>query len=72
MFFYRQRFEDVCNRKVSSAGMTVMRDVAISKSEFVAGQQAITKLQEFQHDDVLFGYCKHPEVNIRTNCVIKT
>lgn len=39
-----------------------MRDVAIARSEFVPGEQAVTKLQEFQNDDVLFGYCELPEV----------
>ena len=42
-----------------------MRDVAIARSEFVPGQQAITKLQEFQNDEVLFGYCALPEVGYR-------
>lgn len=41
-----------------------MRDVAIARSEFVQGEQAVTKLQEFQNDDVLFGYCELPEVPI--------
>lgn len=41
-----------------------MRDVAIARSEFVPGEQAVTKLQEFQNDDVLFGYCELPEVLI--------
>jgi phytanoyl-CoA hydroxylase len=42
--------------------MTVMRDVAIAKSEFIQGEKAITKLQDFQQDDVLFDYCCLPEV----------
>ena len=42
--------------------MTVMRDVAISKSEFVPGENAVTKVQNFQDDPVLFEYCRHPEV----------
>ena len=44
--------------------MTVMRDVAIAKSEFVADQKAITKIQAWQDDEVLFEYCCRPEVMI--------
>jgi phytanoyl-CoA hydroxylase len=59
---FRQRFQDICSGKVSTYGMTVMRDVAISKSEFIQGEKAITKIQDFQWDEVLFGYCRLPEV----------
>ena len=44
--------------------MTVMRDIAIAKSEFVPGEKAITKIQNFQDDPVMFEYCKLPEVTI--------
>lgn len=59
---YRERFADICRGKVKVPGITIMRDVAILKSEFVEGEHAITKLQDFQHDDVLFSYCCLPEV----------
>ncbi|KAL8603369.1 hypothetical protein ACOMHN_039732 [Nucella lapillus] len=59
---YRKRFGEICRGDVKPPGMTVMRDVAISKSEFVEGEKAITKLQDFQNDDVLFEYCCLPEV----------
>ena len=39
-----------------------MRDVAIAKSEFIPGEQAVTKIQNFQLDDDLFEYCTLPEV----------
>ncbi|KAF8355278.1 hypothetical protein PRIPAC_96901 [Pristionchus pacificus] len=42
--------------------MTIMRDVSIAKSEFKAGEKAITKLQDFQNDEVLFDYCRYPAV----------
>ena len=42
--------------------MTVMKDVAIAKSEAVEGEAAITKLQDWQRDDKLFSYCSQPEV----------
>jgi phytanoyl-CoA hydroxylase len=59
---YRSRFEDICTGKMSTYGMTLMRDVAICKSEFVNSEKAISKLQDFQWDDVLFDYCCAPEV----------
>ena len=40
-----------------------MRDVAIAKTEFVAGEKAITKIQYFQNYQPLFDYCEHPEVS---------
>lgn len=39
-----------------------MKDVAIVKSEFMQGEKAVTKIQDFQHDEVLFEYCALPEV----------
>ncbi|KAK3585867.1 hypothetical protein CHS0354_038399 [Potamilus streckersoni] len=59
---YRMRFEQICQGGVKVPGLTVMRDVAIAKSEFVPGQQAITKIQDFQRDDELFDYCALPEI----------
>jgi phytanoyl-CoA hydroxylase len=59
---YRSRFQDICTGKVDSSGMTLMRDVAICKSEFGQNEKAISKLQDFVWDDVLFDYCCAPEV----------
>ncbi len=42
--------------------MTVMKDIAIAKSEFSDGEKAITKIQDFTLDDELFHYCCLPEV----------
>lgn len=56
---------DICNGKAKkSPGLIVMRDVAILKSEFVSGEKAVTKLQDFQYDDYLFDYCKLPQVSL--------
>ncbi|XP_022110313.1 phytanoyl-CoA dioxygenase, peroxisomal-like isoform X1 [Acanthaster planci] len=65
---YRQRFADICSRQVDTEGMVIMRDVAIAKSEFVPGEQAVTKIQEFQSDPVLFKYCCLPEVLKYVEC----
>lgn len=42
--------------------MTIMKDIAIAKSEFADGEKAITKIQDFVLDDELFEYCCLPEV----------
>lgn len=49
--------------------MTVMRDVAIAKSEFKKGEKAITKIQDFAMDEELFSYCNLPEVQIQDRAV---
>ncbi|CAF4376795.1 unnamed protein product [Rotaria socialis] len=59
---FRKRFQDVCTGKVDTFGMTIMKDVAIAKSEFADGEKAITKIQDFTLDDELFQYCCLPEV----------
>lgn len=59
---FRERFRQLCSREVKCPGLLIMRDVAISQSEFVPGEKAVTKIQDFQHDDVLFGYCVHPSI----------
>ncbi|CAF0729334.1 unnamed protein product [Rotaria sordida] len=59
---FRKRFQDVCTGKVKVLGMTVMKDVAIAKSEFSHGEKAITKIQDFTLDDELFKYCCLPEI----------
>ncbi len=42
--------------------MTIMKDIAIAKSEFADGEKAITKIQDFTLDDELFKYCCLPEI----------
>uniref|UniRef100_A0A1I7ZIJ3 phytanoyl-CoA dioxygenase n=2 Tax=Steinernema glaseri TaxID=37863 RepID=A0A1I7ZIJ3_9BILA len=59
---YKRRFRDICEKIDVPMNMTVMRDVSIAKSEFVSGEKAITKVQDFQEDPVLFDYCKYPAV----------
>ena len=47
---------------MNTRGMIVMRDVAIAKTEFVHDQKAITKIQDWQDDEVLSDYLSLPEV----------
>ncbi|XP_039648100.1 phytanoyl-CoA dioxygenase, peroxisomal-like isoform X2 [Perca fluviatilis] len=46
----------------------VMRDVAIVKSEFVADEKAVSKLQDFQEDPELFRYCNLPQILNYVEC----
>ena len=59
---YKKRFQKICAEKIKVPGMTVMKDVTIAKSEFLEGEKAITKIQDFTNDDELFEYCCLPEV----------
>uniref|UniRef100_A0A914C0W0 phytanoyl-CoA dioxygenase n=1 Tax=Acrobeloides nanus TaxID=290746 RepID=A0A914C0W0_9BILA len=59
---YRQRFQDICEGKNVLRDMTVMKDVSIAKSEYIQGEKAVTKVQDFNRDPVLFDYCKYPAV----------
>jgi phytanoyl-CoA hydroxylase len=54
---FKNRFQKICSEKIRVPAMTVMKDVAIAKSEFLQGEKAITKIQDFCHDDELFEYC---------------
>ena len=59
---YKRRFQMVCAKQIEIPFMTVMKDVAIAKSEFVEGEKAITKIQDFCLDDELFEYCCLPAI----------
>ena len=59
---YKSRFQKICSEKIQVPGMTVMKDVTIAKSEFLEGEKAITKIQDFTNDDELFEYCCQPEI----------
>jgi len=59
---YKQRFIAISNGEIERAPtMTMMRDIAIAKQKG-KGEHAITKVQDFQDDDILFSYCKDPNV----------
>jgi len=59
---YKERFIAIANGDVErSPTMTMMRDIAIAKQKG-KGELAITKVQDFQDDDILFSYCKDPNV----------
>lgn len=59
---YRERFRQLCAGEAECPGLTIMRDVAIAKSEYVPNERAVTKIQNFNYDEVLFEYCRHPSI----------
>lgn len=61
--FHRKEFERICKREVKVPGLLIMKDVSIAKSEFVEGEKAVTKLQDYQEDPELFRYCTLPQVD---------
>lgn len=59
---FQRRFQKICAEKIKVPGMTVMKDITIAKSEYLTGEKAITKVQDFCKDDELFEYCCLPKV----------
>ena len=59
---YKDRFQGICCRDVKVRGLTIMKDVAIAKSEFQANEKAVTKIQHFQNDEVLSQYFQSPAI----------
>ena len=59
---YKDRFQMICSSKVKPPGMVIMRDVAIAKSEYQDDERAVTKIQDFQHDEVLSQYFHSPAI----------
>eukprot|EP00062_Callorhinchus_milii_P024836 gi/632985171/ref/XP_007909530.1/ PREDICTED: phytanoyl-CoA dioxygenase, peroxisomal isoform X2 [Callorhinchus milii] len=59
---FRDEFEKICRKEFHVPGLMVMRDVAISKSEFASDQRAVSKIQDFQENETLFKYCCLPEI----------
>jgi phytanoyl-CoA hydroxylase len=55
-------FLAICDGKIPPVnGMTVMRDVTIAK-EKTMGEMSITKIQNFNKDEILFMYPKSPQI----------
>ncbi|XP_033106639.1 phytanoyl-CoA dioxygenase, peroxisomal-like [Anneissia japonica] len=65
---YCARFRGICNGTVKVPALTIMKDVSIAKSEFVVGERAITKIQDFQFDPVLFEFCALPQIVKYVEC----
>ncbi|KAK2147464.1 hypothetical protein LSH36_551g00013 [Paralvinella palmiformis] len=60
---YRERFQKICDGEIYVPGMTVMKDVSVAKTHaHDKGEKFVNKIQSFENDDVLFQYCRLPEV----------
>ncbi|CAH0550786.1 unnamed protein product, partial [Brassicogethes aeneus] len=57
----RERFLDICNKRVDPGAMTVMKDPSL-KNKGVQGEYLINKIQDFLYDDILWKYCSDPAV----------
>ena len=58
----KDRFQSICCRDIKVRGLTIMKDVAIAKSEYRANEKAVTKIQHFQNDKVLSQYFHSPAI----------
>lgn len=72
---FRQRFIKLCNKEVKDVSpfLTFMRDVSIAKTigkQQAIGESIIAKVQDFEDDEVLFEYCKHPEIVKYVQCFV--
>jgi phytanoyl-CoA hydroxylase len=55
-------FERICNGQVKPLiGMTIMKDISVAKIG-EKNAKVITKIQDWQDDEVLFQYCKNPKI----------
>jgi phytanoyl-CoA hydroxylase len=62
---YNQRFLDIINGKVARPPtMTMMKDISLIKKNAASGtnENTITKIQDFQEEPGIFGYCVEPEI----------
>ncbi|XP_078275575.1 phytanoyl-CoA dioxygenase, peroxisomal [Rhinoraja longicauda] len=65
---FREEFEKICRKEVLIPGLMVMKDVSIAKTEYVPDQQAVSKIQDFQNNEILFKYCCLPEILKYVEC----
>ncbi|XP_067915897.1 phytanoyl-CoA dioxygenase, peroxisomal [Heterodontus francisci] len=65
---FGDEFARICQREVEVLGLSVMRDLAINKSEYVQDQRSVSKIQDFQNNEVLFKYCRLPEILKYVEC----
>ncbi|XP_050392027.1 phytanoyl-CoA dioxygenase, peroxisomal [Patella vulgata] len=65
---YKDRFKRICKKEVSVPGMLIMKDVAVTSSEYVPGEKAVAKIQDIVLDEILFGYCCLPELIDYVEC----
>jgi len=67
---YRDRFVDICHKRVNVGRMTVMKDVALRHRTDIDPEFVVNKIQDYQHDPVLSSYFKLPEVLKYVECFV--
>jgi len=65
----KQRFLDLCDKKLPWGSLTMMRDISLAKTG-ATGEILYYKVQDFVYDDILFQYCQHPEVLNYMECFV--
>ncbi|XP_077658865.1 phytanoyl-CoA dioxygenase, peroxisomal-like isoform X3 [Urocitellus parryii] len=63
---FRVEFEKICKKESKPAGLMVMRDVSLAKSEYIPSEKTIVKIQNLHDDKELFRYCTLPEGGVNT------
>ena len=60
---WQERFLEYCDGKQRPMGMQLVRDISLVKAKkSIKGQAGVTKIQDWQEDDVLFTYCTKKEL----------
>ncbi|GMT23444.1 hypothetical protein PFISCL1PPCAC_14741, partial [Pristionchus fissidentatus] len=60
---YLDRFKFICNADRNDfPAITIMRDITLAKTERKKDINAVTKIQNWQDDEVLFDYCAYPGI----------
>ncbi|XP_069946621.1 phytanoyl-CoA dioxygenase, peroxisomal isoform X2 [Cherax quadricarinatus] len=65
---WRDRFLDLVEGRVSSGGMTKMKDISLRNVEGVSGEMMINKIQDFVYDEVLSQHFMLPQVLDYVEC----
>jgi phytanoyl-CoA hydroxylase len=66
-----QRFVDICEGRVPKGQMTLMKDIALQKTN-AAGQYVYYKVQDIAWDDVFSKYILHPKVCLNMTLFISS
>lgn len=60
IFELEDHFRKICNGEIQPyIGMSIMRDISINQSK---SSRTITKIQDWQDDEILFKYCKNNKI----------
>ncbi|KAG8198530.1 hypothetical protein JTE90_026433 [Oedothorax gibbosus] len=63
---YKNRFRDICDNKVQITSLIMMKDISYRKDR--TNERIIYEIQDFMFDEVLFGYCRLPQILKYAEC----